>query len=70
MRKMASFNHEINFIGLNRAQIVLSGTGDSHSVEITVMEQVLLDERETLAQTKERIRQAAKVYLSRAADSL
>lgn len=67
---MTFFNHEINFIGLNRAQIVFSGTGDSHSVEITVMERVSLDERETLAQTKERIREAAKIYLTRAAGSL
>ena len=67
---MTSFNHEINFIGLNRAQIVLSGAGDSHSVEITVMERVSLDERETLGQIKERIRRAAKIYLTRAAESL
>jgi hypothetical protein len=66
----ASFNTEITLISPNRAQLSITGTGDCHSVEITVSELVTLDERESLAETKDRIRKAAKFFLTRAAASL
>ncbi len=64
------FNTEFKLIGQNRAELSMTGTGDCSAVQINLSELVTLSEHETLAQTKDRIRKSAKLFLNRAAASL
>jgi hypothetical protein len=66
----AKFNSEISLVGPDRAELLITGTGDCSGVQIRMSEQVALNENNTLGQTRDTIRKTAKMFLNQAAASL